>query len=138
MTLRFLPAVDLERLISAVAGLDWREPLTAHAGPAPATLSRHVWMLPVAGLDGLAAAVQSLTADLDEEQGRPFRGHLTLARARHPKGLKGLPVAPVSVRWPVREIVAFRSELLPGGARHELIGRWVIGKGVTGKGLIGR
>ena len=37
---------------------------------------------------------------------RPFRGHLTLARARHPRNLAGLAAAAVSERWEVDELDA--------------------------------
>lgn len=103
--------------------------MLAEAGPAPTALSRHVWMLPVGGLDSLAGAVTGATSGLEEPEDRPFRGHLTLARARQPAALRDLPTPAVSVRWPVREMLAFRSELLPQGARHHVIGRWAVGPG---------
>lgn len=127
VTLRFLPSVDPDALAQALGRVDWTEPVVAEAGPSPRPLSRQVWVLPVAGLGGLAQAVLSSTAALAEPEPPPFRGHLTLARARHPKALRDLPALPVSARWPVHELVAFRSELLQGGARHHLIGRWPVG-----------
>lgn len=55
---------------------------------------------------------------------RPFRGHLTLARARYPSALRHLPRPDVAVRWQVPEIAAVRSELHAGGAHHEVLRRW--------------
>jgi 2'-5' RNA ligase len=55
---------------------------------------------------------------------RPFRGHLTLARARRPQALRGLPRPEVGADWPVDRVVAYRSELGHDGARHHLLGRW--------------
>ncbi len=129
VTLRFLGAVDPEALTDALSGLSWPDPVVAEAGPAPVALSRHVWMLPVEGLAGLAGAVSAATRALEEPESRPFRGHLTLARAREPKTLRGLPAPPLAWRWEVREVVAFRSELGPGGARHHILGRWPVGPG---------
>lgn len=131
VTLHFLAAVDPEALLEAMDGLVWADPVVAEAGPAPTALSRQVWVLPVAGLDGLASSVAGRTAGLADDLGedRRFRGHLTLARARDPKALRGLPTPAVVARWSVREVVAFRSELLPRGARHHEIGRWPVGSG---------
>ena len=55
---------------------------------------------------------------------RPFRGHLTLARARHPSALSHLPRPLISMRWQVQEIMAVRSELRDDGAHHEVLRRW--------------
>lgn len=129
VTLRFLAAVDPDALLAGLGGLTWADPVVAEAGPRPAPLSRHVWALGVAGLEALAGAVTTATGGLGEREGRPFRGHLTLARAREPNALRGLPTPTISVSWPVRQIVAFRSELAPGGAVHHPIGRWPVGPG---------
>lgn len=129
VTLRFLAAVVPEDLTTALAGLSWPEPVRAEAGPSPVALSRHVWMLPVGGLTALAGVVVGATAALEEPESRPFTGHLTLARAREPKALRGLPAPPLGCSWDVKEVVAFRSELLPGGARHHVIGRYPVGPG---------
>ncbi len=99
VTLQFLGTVDPAELVAALGRLDWTEPVVAEAGPAPVALSRHVWMLPVEGLDGLAGAVVQLTAGLVQPEERPFTGHLTLARARHPKALRDLPAPPLAARW---------------------------------------
>jgi len=129
VTLRFLAAVDPDALLSALSGVTWPEGVWAEAGPAPAALSRQIWVLPVRGIERLADAVLAATRALDEPEHRVFRGHLTLARARHPRALADLPAPAVSARWPVREFVAVRSELLPRGAVHHVIGRFWVGPG---------
>lgn len=129
VTLQFLGTVDPTGLIAALGRLEWGERVVAEAGPIPAALSRHVWMVPVEGLSGLAGAVAAATATagLAQAEERPFVGHLTLARARHPKALRDLPAPPLACRWEVEEVLAFRSDLLPGGARHQVIGRFPVG-----------
>lgn len=114
--MRFLAAVDPGELLDILDRANLPPAPTATAGPAPTALSNRVWVLPVAGLDGLAQAVGSDT--------RPFRGHLTLARARRPGALRGLPAPPIAITWAVDHIVAMRSELRPTGAVHTELGRW--------------
>lgn len=129
VTLRFFAAVDLDALAASLDGLSGAHPVTARAGPAPSALSPQVWVLPVAGLESLAGAVADVTAGLGAPEGRAFKGHLTLARARRPESLKGLPTPALTARWEVQEVTAFRSELLPAGARHHVFGRWTLGSG---------
>jgi 2'-5' RNA ligase len=97
----------------------------AAAGPRPRALGTGVWVLPVTGLDGLAAAVGVATRDLGQPPPqRPYRGHLTLARARRPGLLRGLPEPGVAGEWTVTGITLVRSHLGSGGARYEVTGRW--------------
>jgi 2'-5' RNA ligase len=88
-------------------------------------------VLPVSGLDRLAAAVGQVTAGLGPVEDRPFRGHLTLARARRRGGLHGLPAPDLGGEWPVdwtvEEVAAFSSVLRPEGAEHRLLDRWPLG-----------
>lgn len=129
VTLRFFASVDPDILVAALKSVSlsggwWPGgPLMARCGPAPFALSRQVWAVPVTGLDRLAAAVVAATADLAPAEGRPFRGHLTLARARRPGVLSGLPAPPMSYEWAVEQIVAVRSELRADGAHHSVICR---------------
>jgi 2'-5' RNA ligase len=65
---------------------------------------------------------------------RPFSPHLTVARARDPRGLPGLAAALArcadapSARWPVQEVVLFRSHLSPQGPRYEALSRLHLGR----------
>jgi 2'-5' RNA ligase len=140
VTIRFLGAVDeveqrqLQGLLGKVAtALDVFE---VRADPAAQSLGRAVWVLPVAGLDTLAARVAEATRGVGQPPpNRPFRGHITLARARRPGALAGLRTsmsltqgeAGASGRWRITEITLVRSDLRPEGARYEVLGRWPLG-----------
>jgi 2'-5' RNA ligase len=53
---------------------------------------------------------------------RPFRPHLTLARFPRPKTIGTLPATTVpTTSFPVSEIVLFRSQLHPKGARYSVV-----------------
>ena len=123
VTLRFLGELAApEPVVAALAAAPLPR-ATAVVGPAAATFGRSVLHLPVAGLDALAAAVAAATAGLGGRQGDPpFRGHLTLARAR---GGRRLPhrvaslVPPLAAEFPVTRAHLVRSHLGPGGPRYE-------------------
>jgi 2'-5' RNA ligase len=125
VTVRFLGEADLDEVVAALdaaapALLD-RPPVTAAVGPAVARLGRQVICLPVAGLDGLAAAVAEATAELGEPvDPRPFRGHLTLARLRG-RGACRLAGHPFSARFVAAELELVRSVLGRSGAEHRVV-----------------
>jgi 2'-5' RNA ligase len=162
VTVRFLGTVDsdtqhrLQVLLDRVAAQ--LEPVEVTSGPAPVALGRAVWVLPVEGLGALAARLASVTAEIGEAPSdRPFRGHITLARARRPAALAGLhapvggrvdPVADrragrvaggvadgvaggvadgVAGRWRVTEITLVQSDLRPDGARYQVVRRCWLG-----------
>jgi 2'-5' RNA ligase len=120
VTLRFFGAVDpaqLESLLQSLESLAARSvAATAVSGPRPGALSPHVWMLPVAGLTALADAFGPAE--------RAFRGHITLARSKRRGGLAGLPTPEIAETWPVDEFCLVKSDLLPGGARYQVLERW--------------
>ncbi|MDE3206315.1 MAG: hypothetical protein KGQ66_19065 [Acidobacteriota bacterium] len=130
VTLRFLAAVDPDGLAAALSAgpegeLPGGQPVRARWGPRPGALGGGAWVLPVRGLDDLAATVARATAQLGvPPERRAFRGHLTLARARRPEALEGLARPELTGDWLVEEVVAYRSELDAAGARHHLLGRW--------------
>jgi 2'-5' RNA ligase len=132
VTVRFLGPVPSDRLLTdrlhrVAAGFP---PLTASLGPRPTALGDRVWVVPVHGLARLAAAVEEATADLvPVTSRRPFRGHVTLARARRPGSLVGLPAAEMGGTWSVDALTLVSSHLHPDGARYEVIERWPLGKG---------
>lgn len=118
MTLRFLGSVAVEPVVEALASL--RAPAAvAVLGPATKRLGRGVLMVPVSGLDDVAAAVESVLPGSD----RPFLGHLTLGRARDRRG-SVVPASatgePVSGSWAVEEVTLVRS----AGGRYDVVGRW--------------
>ncbi|HUJ65784.1 MAG TPA: 2'-5' RNA ligase family protein [Acidimicrobiales bacterium] len=131
VTLRFLGEVPSSGPVGLALGsvASRFEGVTASLGPRPAVLGGCVWVLPVSGLDSLASAVlEATSAAVPDTGGRPFRGHVTLARARRPGGLTGLPAVEVSGEWTVDAVTLVCSHLRRGGARYEVVDRWTLGK----------
>lgn len=118
VTLRFLgdvpPTSVTHRLLTSALPA-----ATARVGPTTAVLGSGVVMAPVAGLDELAAAVASATADLGQPPPtRPFVGHVTLGRTRDERTARGCSGTPVATSFAVREIAVVTSETHPDGARY--------------------
>lgn len=110
VTLRFLGRVDDVDAVVAALGDVAMPAAHVEVGPATTTLGRENLVLRVRGLGDLAAA---LPFPLD----RPFRGHLTVARARRrgtvPRSLTGTPF---SATWTATSFSLVRSETKPTGA----------------------
>ena len=120
VTLRFLGEVEDPGPVAAALDSAPLAPTRASLGPRVATLGRGVLMVPVAGLDALAGTVVTATADVGKPpDDRPFRGHLTLARARRGASVRGLAGAAVAASFVVEDVRLVRSRLGPGGARYE-------------------
>jgi 2'-5' RNA ligase len=83
-------------------------------------------MVPVEGLDDLAAQVRRSTVAIGKRPDHQFCGHLTLARA---KGrAMGPPVGePVSALWVPEEIEVVSSVTEAGGAVHRVLATFPIG-----------
>jgi 2'-5' RNA ligase len=156
LTLRFLGEVALERVAAAreaVAEVAARgrplELVVTGAGGFPSPRRPRVLWL---GLGGEVAALQALVADLeatltlaglDPEAGSrprhatptstaPFTPHLTLGRARSPRGAPALVPALAAppgppLPWRADALVLFESHLAPGGARHVPLRRAPLG-----------
>ena len=123
VTLRFLGEADPDAAATALAALV-AAPAEAVAGPATRLLGDTVLVVPVSGLDRLAAAVVAATTGVGElPEDRPFVGHLTLCRFREgpPPGAVG---AAVSAAFSVEEVVLVRSRTLPGGAVYDVLERF--------------
>ena len=114
VTLRFLGSVDdVDGVVAALSGVR-HAACDVEVGPATTRLGPGVLMLPVRGLDSLAAALP-FPAD------RPFTGHLTLARARGrggrvPSALVGTPFA---ARWSATSFSLVRSQTKQTGAVYD-------------------
>lgn len=127
VTLRFLG--DIEGTATVAARLRAAAPASGVAvvGPVSRRLGEGVLCLPVAGLDELAAAAVTATADIGAPPDRrPFFGHVTLARLRrgaHPASLRRLGEIRVSGSWPVEELTLVCSRLAGSGARYEVVER---------------
>lgn len=122
VTLRFLGTCEVDEAVAALGGLRWPDgPVAATCGPAVSRLGRDVVVVPVRGLDDLAAAVAAATGGVGEPPDpRPFTGHLTVARLRH-RAACGVAGTPISASFPVGSVALVRSELDPAGARYETI-----------------
>jgi RNA 2',3'-cyclic 3'-phosphodiesterase len=127
VTVRFLgQVVDVEAVVAALSGLDV-ETGVARLGPAVDRFGRRILHVPVAGLDAIAADVVRVSAGQGEPpDDRPFRGHITLARARERGNvdLRSYAGAPVAGAWSVTEICLVESRLSPHGARYGVVERF--------------
>jgi RNA 2',3'-cyclic 3'-phosphodiesterase len=130
VTLRFLGDVPLRAAGAALAAVT-APAVEARLGPRLRSLGTGVLCLPVRGLEDLAGSVASATDELGRPPDRrPFRGHLTLARARSVRRAPrraGSSVAssadPIVERFPVGEIQLMRSTLRPSGAVYDVVAR---------------
>ena len=85
-------------------------------------------ILPVHGLDALAADVSRLTDDLGDAPPRKrFIGHLTLARLRPRARIPDVIGAPFSARQLVDEVSLVSSTLRPDGPTYETVATWGAG-----------
>jgi 2'-5' RNA ligase len=137
VTLAFMGDVPEEeqRWWPSVVGVAARAvpaPPDALLGPATVLLGPAVLCLPVAGLDAAADAVCSAATALGlahRLEARPFRGHLTVARAkgrgRIPRRLAG---AALEASWAVDELCLVASVPGPGPARYRTLARSPVGR----------
>jgi 2'-5' RNA ligase len=114
VTLRFLG----DAVASEVA--DLLEPLTlpratARLGHRVERLDGRQIVVPVSGLDELAACVRDATADVGDPDRRDFRGHLTIARTK-PHAHSVVLGTAFDASFEVGEIALVSSDLLPSGA----------------------
>jgi 2'-5' RNA ligase len=114
------------------------EAILAEAGTFGRPASPRVLFL---GLGGDVAAFTALHAGITaaltplgfEPESRPFHPHVTLARARDPRGDRALAGAraalgaPAAVAMTVGEVVLFESRLSPSGARYTALVRAPLG-----------
>lgn len=123
VTLRFLGNTDTAAVIDRL-GATTMPAATAVLGPAVRRLGRGMLVVPVQGLDELAATVRAATADVGEPPDpRPFTGHVTVARLR--PGVRSAAVGtPFSAEFRVDEVVLVNSVLGRGGAAYDVVRRW--------------
>jgi 2'-5' RNA ligase len=120
VTLRFLGSCPVDDALVAFTQLAGG-PAVAELGPAVSRLGRSVLVVPVRGLEDLAAAVRTATGDVGEPPDpRPFTGHVTVARLRHRPACR-VAGQRIQAAFPVREVHLVRSHLHPDGARYESI-----------------
>ncbi len=137
LTLRFLGSLEpaaLERareaVAAAVTGIAPFRVVLGELGGFPSTRApRVVWAGVVAGGEGLRALHAALEAGLVARgipgEGRAFHPHVTLARARGPRGAVGLgsllSPGPEFGEVRVTALHLMRSELDPRGARYSVL-----------------
>ncbi|HYW92308.1 MAG TPA: RNA 2',3'-cyclic phosphodiesterase [Gammaproteobacteria bacterium] len=135
LTLVFLGRVEDDALAALTRGLreaaadaapfDYRVPSLAGFPSVARPRVVAAVVAPCRPLEALAEAVRGAAAGAGlEVERRPFRGHITLARARG-RRLR-LPREPVPVQVACRawELVLYRSDLRPGGAVHTALERY--------------
>jgi RNA 2',3'-cyclic 3'-phosphodiesterase len=145
LTLQFLGAVpeervdDVKRAVADAAAVSTALDLEVRGtgGFPNARRPRVVWAGLAGDVERLTALVQGLGAHLAPlgfpPEERPFSPHLTLGRAREPRGAPGLAAAIAqaaelpSAPWRASDVVLFQSHLSPMGARYEAVLRAPLG-----------
>ncbi len=148
LTLRFLGPVDegmLARVGEALAvATEVVAPFTVALGGfggfPTGRAPRVVWVGVTAGAEALGALHARLEAALSERgippEGRPFHGHVTLGRARDPRGAPELAGSIAAQSAELGEVVVeavhlMRSDLEPGGARYNALARGELRGGLS-------
>ena len=120
VTLRFLGSCSVDEATRAFDIIEANR-CEAELGPSVARLGRAVVVVPVDGLQPLAAAVAGATREVGEPPDpRPFNGHITIARLRDRPACR---VAGHRIRatFAVDDVHLVRSDLRPDGAVYETI-----------------
>ncbi|MEM8620700.1 MAG: RNA 2',3'-cyclic phosphodiesterase [Actinomycetota bacterium] len=122
ITLRFFPDANPDAVIDALDHIEL-PPATAQLGPAVDVLGERSLVIPVGGLDDLAAVVDRATR-CDAPSRRRFVGHLTVARLNR----RARPQRSVGMRFAatftVARVALVHSDLQPTGAVYETIATW--------------
>ena len=125
ITLRFVGDADAGQLIEALGDVALPR-VSATVGTRPQILARTSLVLPVNGVDRLAAAVRAATAGIgraEDPVGR-FVGHLTVARTRGGRPIRPNPDAgelPAPIDHDVDEVAVVAATLSPQGAIYETV-----------------
>jgi 2'-5' RNA ligase len=129
VTLRFLGESNPSEVLEAMSSV----PLSAgraSLGPAVDVLSGRSLVVPVSGLDELAAVVVTATRDIgDAPPTRRFFGHVTIARLKRDAAMPRALGTPVSSAWEADEVALVQSRLHPDGVRYETIHAWPVSSG---------
>jgi RNA 2',3'-cyclic 3'-phosphodiesterase len=128
VTLRFLGEADPDEVIARLDGATLPA-ATAVVGPAIDVMRERALVLPVAGVDELAAEVhRSLRGIGTEPERRRFVGHITvarLARGARPERSIGRRF---DATFTVEEVALVESTLTPDGAVYETIATWPVSR----------
>ena len=128
ITLRFLGESDPGDVVAALDGIDIGAGATvARLGPAVDVIDERALVVPVAGVDQLAAEVVERTRRLGSEKPRKrFQGHVTIARVNNHVPMPRVLGALVDDEFDVTEIALIESRLTPTGPRYETLETWSI------------
>jgi RNA 2',3'-cyclic 3'-phosphodiesterase len=135
VTLRFFGELSPVEVTTATAALSavassWPDQPTAQGGPGTRFLGPGLLVWPVEGLEAVAEAVERTTAQISQPvPGRPFFGHMTMARGRRGADLRPARhlLSSLVTSWPATSISLVQSELHPDGARYHDLERFSIG-----------
>jgi len=134
VTLRFFGEADPDEVARRLDDVEF-SPTPVRYGPAIDVFMERVIMVPARGLDDLAAAVNSATADLGTDPPRArFSGHLTLARLRPRARIPAVIGALIGAEQLVREFALVESRLRPDGPEYETVASWPATPDTTERG----
>ena len=126
ITLRFLGDADPDRVSDALDRASFA-PARARVGPGVDVIADRALMVPVHGLDDLAATVVEHTRAIGEPPRKRFIGHLTLARLKPYAQMPRVLGTMLSAEFDVDEVALVESRLDPAGARYDTIATWPVG-----------
>ncbi len=119
VTLRFIGDADTGEVVERCANAVFPHAV-ARLGPVVERLDRRQIIVPVDGVDDLAAAVRRVTNGLGEPTRRPFLGHLTIARTK-PGATSSAIGTPIETQFAIDEIALVASDLTPNGAVYTTV-----------------
>jgi 2'-5' RNA ligase len=124
ITLRFVGDADVDEVADALDHVEFPA-ATVTLGPAIDVLAERSLVLPVAGVDDLAAVVRSATRGIgSERERRRFVGHLTIARlARRARPSRSAGRL-FDASFDVTDVALVASTLTDAGAVYETVASW--------------
>ena len=125
ITLRFLGEAHVHEVAAALDTVRL-EAAMARLGPGVDVMNERALVVPVTGVEQLAAAAVSATRDLGEPPRKRFVGHLTIARVKPHVPMPRALGAMVHAEWPVQEIALVQSRLEPAGATYSTVATWPV------------
>lgn len=119
VTLRFLGDADGDEVAGRLAACSLPA-ATASIGPLVQRLGSGQLVLPVSGVDAIAAAVDGATDGIGAPRRHEFFGHVTLARTR--RGARSVHEGlPTTASFPVEDVRLVESRLDPGGSVYTTV-----------------
>lgn len=127
VTLRFLGDADPDDVDERLRATSLPAAV-ATLGPAVDVLGEQMLVAPVRGVEDLATAVRTATADLGTDPvPRRFDGHLTLARMKRRANVPRVLGHPVYAEWDVTTIALVQSHLRHDGVRYDTLAEYPVG-----------